>query len=168
MTSGALTWFGGSTGVSLPSDDVTWLSLTFSESSELVRGWKLKKVGAPKVKPKHLKGLATFLWQWEEAVAWWRPSLFRSTVVPSADGGSGCAMAPPAGLMMHHFLLPVVIQQLAEVVELMDAGGQPERSSRWGEGAEKRFQCSRIKIGSFLTSEKILGSKTQTFFWLWP
>lgn len=66
----------------------------------LVPGWKLKEVenkdgrrqGAPKMKPKHLKGLASFLWQREEAVV-----MMAAIFVPSADRGSGCAMAPPAG-----------------------------------------------------------------------
>lgn len=67
------------------SDVVPRLRWSFTSKSrrdvltelKLVRGWKLKKVenkdgrrqGAPKMKPKHLKGLASFLWQWEEVVA---------------------------------------------------------------------------------------------------
>lgn len=37
-----------------------------------------------------------------------------------------CGLAPPAGRVRRHLLLPVVLQQQAEAVELMDAGGQPK------------------------------------------
>lgn len=37
-----------------------------------------------------------------------------------------CSLAPPAGQVEPRPLLPVLLQQEAEVVELMNAGGQPE------------------------------------------
>ncbi len=36
-------------------------------------------------------------------------------------------LAPPTGQVKNHLVLPALLQQQAEVVELMDTSGQPER-----------------------------------------
>ncbi len=54
------------------------------------------------------------------------------------------SVAPPTGQVKHHPLLPVLLQQQAEAVQLMYTGGQPERErerERGGWSVEGAISC---------------------------